>query len=175
MVTFYVGCVNHCVQKLLWDVGIPVQGKGKSQRTPLYKTGLTSIKVGSFCSSVVVAMHLIPRDLLQKAIDVTTNFKDIHGMPIHIGDPSVIGITDVNKPDYGDSPDIQDRVPVFWASSITAHLAVKSAGKFCFNILLFCLAYMHLLIKGFCKYLNKPSAKNQLKIYAALSVLVLYL
>ncbi|XP_068729221.1 D-glutamate cyclase, mitochondrial-like isoform X1 [Montipora capricornis] len=128
MVTFYIGCVNHCVQKLLWDVGIPVQGKGKSQHTPLYKTGLTSIKVGSFCSSVVVAMHLIPRDLLQKAIDVTTNFKDIHGMPIHIGDPSVIGVTDVNKPDYGDSPDIQDRVPVFWASSITAHLAVKSAG-----------------------------------------------
>ena len=133
MVTFYIGCVAHCVKRLLWDSGIPVQEKESS---PLYITNLSSNNAGPFSSSVVVSLLSIPKNLLQKAVDITVNFKDLPSMPIHIGDPCVIGIRDISKPDFGDSPNIQDRVPVFWASSVTAHLGVRSAGKFCFGLFL---------------------------------------
>ena len=43
-----------------------------------------------------------------------------HGEPVHIGDPSVIGISDLSKPDYGEPVTIREGdVPVFWACSVT--------------------------------------------------------
>ena len=143
MVTFYIGCVTHCIKKLLWDSGIPVEGLEGKQNSPLYITNLNSNKAGPFSSSMVVSLLSIPKNLLQKAVDIMVNFKGIPGMPIHIGDPYVIGIRDISKPDFGESPDIQDRVPVFWASSITAHLGVRSAGKFFFGLILLGFFLVH--------------------------------
>ena len=142
MVTFYIGCVAHCVKKLLRDGGIPVQEK---ENSPLYITNLSSNNAGPFSSSVVVSLLSIPKNLLQKAVDITVNFKDLPGMPIHIGDPHAIGIRDISKPDFGDSPNLQGGVPVFWASSVTAHLGVRSAGKFCFGLFYWvCFWFIHL-------------------------------
>ena len=42
------------------------------------------------------------------------------GAPIHIGDPSQIGIADISKPDFGDSVTIKEgEIPVFWACGVT--------------------------------------------------------
>jgi uncharacterized protein YcsI (UPF0317 family) len=44
----------------------------------------------------------------------------VHGCPIHIGDPSAIGIKDINKPDVGEYvPIYEGEVPVFWACGWT--------------------------------------------------------
>ena len=129
MVTFYIGSVGHYIEKLLMNAGILTQGRQNVKpSTSLYKTNIPCEDAGPFSSPVVVALHPVPRDRLEKAIDLTSCLEAVSGLPIHIGDPSVIGINDINKPDYGDPPVLDDSVPVFWASCVTAHLAVKSAG-----------------------------------------------
>jgi uncharacterized protein YcsI (UPF0317 family) len=40
----------------------------------------------------------------------------MHGGPIFVGNPSEIGILDINKPDYGEPVPIEeDEVTMFWA------------------------------------------------------------
>ena len=75
-------------------------------------------------------MHPIPQQLLQRTVAVTSRLGALFGALIHIGDPSVIGIKDIHRPDYGDPSHMDGCVPVFWASSLTSHLAIKSAGEF---------------------------------------------
>ena len=78
---------------------------------------------------MVVCMYPIPRKRLEDTIAITARLEALWGTPIHIGDPSVIGIRDLDRPDYGNAPKLENKVPVFWASSVTSHLAVRSAGK----------------------------------------------
>ena len=43
-----------------------------------------------------------PADAI-RAIQITTRFPAVHGAPVHIGKPELIGIKDLAKPDYGDA------------------------------------------------------------------------
>ena len=77
---------------------------------------------------MVVSMRPIPQDKVIKAVTVTASMPRVHGAPIHIGDPSKIGIKDITKPDFGDSVTINDgEVPVFWCCGVTPQSAVMSA------------------------------------------------
>ena len=63
-----------------------------------------------------------------KAIKITADMPRVHGAPVHFGDPSLIGIYDINKPDYGDKVTINtNEVPVFWPCGVTPQAAVMSA------------------------------------------------
>ncbi len=43
-----------------------------------------------------------------------------HGAPLHLGDPALIGIRDLARPDYGDPvPLAADEIPLFWACGVT--------------------------------------------------------
>ena len=137
MVTFYIGSVSHCIEKLLMNAGILTEGRQNVKKsTSLYKTNIPCEDAGPFSSPVVVALHPVPKDLLEEAIDSTSRLLGVvSALPIHIGDPSVIGINDINQPDFRDPPVLDDSVPVFWASCVTAHLAVRSAGSVAFFLL----------------------------------------
>jgi uncharacterized protein YcsI (UPF0317 family) len=53
-------------------------------------------------------------------VSASARFPAAHGAPIHIGDPSAIGLADLMTPDYGDAPALLDGdVPVFWACGVT--------------------------------------------------------
>ncbi len=57
-----------------------------------------------------------------------SDFPLAHGMPVHLGDPSLIGIADIDTPDYGDAPDIRPGdIPVFWACGVTPQAAITAA------------------------------------------------
>lgn len=50
-----------------------------------------------------------------------------HGGPIHIGDPSVLGITNLARPDWGDAVTVEDdEVPVFWACGVTSQAVIMA-------------------------------------------------
>jgi uncharacterized protein YcsI (UPF0317 family) len=52
----------------------------------------------------------------------------VHGAPLHIGDPSAIGIRDIGKPDFGDAVSIKPgETPVFWACGVTPQAAVMKS------------------------------------------------
>ena len=65
-------------------------------------------------------MRPIPYNQVVKAVQISGAIPKVHGAPLHIGDPSVIGIEDISKPDFGDPVDIHEgEVPVFWACGVT--------------------------------------------------------
>ena len=69
---------------------------------------------------MVVSMRPFKPAEAIRAIQITTRFPSVHGAPVHIGKPELIGINDIAKPDYGDAVSIQpDEMPVFWACGVT--------------------------------------------------------
>jgi uncharacterized protein YcsI (UPF0317 family) len=52
----------------------------------------------------------------------------VHGAPVHVGDPAGLGISDLDRPDFGDPVEIRPgEVPVFWACGVTPQAAVMAS------------------------------------------------
>jgi uncharacterized protein YcsI (UPF0317 family) len=63
-----------------------------------------------------------------RAVQVCSRFPNVHGAPVHLGDPSELGIDDLDRPHYGDA--IAPRpgeLPVFWACGVTPQAAIELA------------------------------------------------
>ncbi len=52
----------------------------------------------------------------------------VHGAPVHLGKPELIGIGDLATPDYGDAVPVgDDELPVFWACGVTPQSVIAAA------------------------------------------------
>ncbi|QUG41486.1 putative hydro-lyase [Psychrobacillus sp. INOP01] len=119
MVAFLIGC-SFTFETPLLDAGIPIRHIEESCNVPMYKTNIACAKAGVFEGPTVVSMRPMSSADAIRATQITSRFPGVHGAPIHIGDPIQIGITDLTKPDFGDSVTIKDgEVPVFWACGVT--------------------------------------------------------
>lgn len=119
LVSFLIGC-SFSFEADLLESGIPVRHIQEGRNVPMYNTNIPLKSAGIFSGNMVVSMRPIPHDQVVKAALITGDMPRVHGAPIHIGDPSAIGIADVNKPDYGDSVTINPgEVPVFWPCGVT--------------------------------------------------------
>ncbi|WAH38763.1 putative hydro-lyase [Alicyclobacillus dauci] len=119
MVAFLIGC-SFTFEQPLMNNGIPIRHIEENCNVPMYKTNIQTVKAGRFEGPMVVSMRPVAHRDVVRAVQVTSRFPSVHGAPVHIGDPSVIGINDVSKPDFGDSVSIRDNeVPVFWACGVT--------------------------------------------------------
>ena len=68
-----------------------------------------------------------PADALQ-ATQITAKLPQVHGAPIHQGDPATIGIRDLSQPDFGDAVPVQEgEIPVFWACGVTPQAVLMQA------------------------------------------------
>src|SRR5262249_16168471 len=85
-----------------------------------YRPASAPAPAGPFHGPMVVSMRpMKPADAI-RAIQITMRFPAVHGAPVHIGKPELIGIADLAKPDYGDAvPVNDDEIPVFWACGVT--------------------------------------------------------
>ncbi|WP_026575851.1 putative hydro-lyase [Bacillus sp. UNC438CL73TsuS30] len=127
MVGFLLGC-SFTFETPLLESGIPVRHIEENCNVPMYKTNIPCERAGVFEGPTVVSMRpMKPEDAI-RAVQITSRFPAVHGAPIHIGDPSQIGIADVSKPDFGDAVTIKDgEIPVFWACGVTPQaVAMKS-------------------------------------------------
>jgi len=115
--------------------GIPVRHlEGNSKLTvPMYNTNISCKSAGVFSGNMVVSMRPMTTSQAIHAVEITSRYPRVHGSPIHIGDPSIIGINDINKPDYGDRVVINnDEIPVFWSCGVTPQAVVlNSKPKLC--------------------------------------------
>ena len=63
-----------------------------------------------------------------RAIQITSRFPSVHGAPVHIGRPELIGIEDIDSPWVGDRTEVKnDELPVFWACGVTPQSVVRQA------------------------------------------------
>ncbi|NWR74915.1 GLUCM protein, partial [Centropus unirufus] len=124
MVTFYLGC-SFSFEKTLQNAGIPVRNVEQKCNVSMYKTAVPCHAVSRFSCNLVVTMRPIPESKLEAAVLATSELKEAHGAPIHIGDPGLLGIQDLSRTDYGDPVHLHPGdIPVFWACGVTGAEAV---------------------------------------------------
>ena len=97
------------------------------------RTNIPTAAAGPFHGPLVVSMRPMKAADAIRAIQITTRFPAVHGAPVHIGMPELIGIRDINKPDYGEpAPMNRDEIPVFWACGVTPQSVVATMKpEFC--------------------------------------------
>ena len=127
LVSFVIGC-SFSFEEALGDAGIPLKHVLSGSAVPMYRSSIATQAAGPFHGPLVVSMRpLKPADAI-RAIQVTTRFPTVHGAPVHIGKPELIGIADVASPDYGDPvPVDDDEIPVFWACGVTPQAVIATA------------------------------------------------
>jgi uncharacterized protein YcsI (UPF0317 family) len=77
---------------------------------------------------MVVSMRPFTPANAIRAVQITTRFPRVHGAPVHLGRPDLIGIADIATPDYGEPVAIRaDEMPVFWACGVTPQSVIANA------------------------------------------------
>ena len=131
LVSFLLGC-SFTFESALIDSGIPLDHCNNNKNVSMWKTNLQCVPAGIFHGPMVVSMRPIHHSKVTKAVQVTSRFPDAHGAPLHIGNPSFLGITDITLPDYGEPSILHDgQVPMFWACGVTPQaVALESKPDF---------------------------------------------
>ncbi len=126
-VTFILGCSFSFEEALLAD-GLEIRNISENKNVPMYRTNIACKSAGRFSGNMVVSMRPLLAKEAIRAIQICSRFPQVHGAPVHLGDPSLIGIDDLNQPDFGDSVTIKDdELPVFWACGVTPQVALAQA------------------------------------------------
>ena len=118
-VAFLIGC-SFTFERALIDNNVPVAHIEQGVNVPMYLTNIDCEPAGVFSGKMVVSMRPIPAGLVSDAVRITSRYPAVHGAPVHVGEPGLIGIDDLGAPDFGDAVDIPAGwVPVFWACGVT--------------------------------------------------------
>jgi len=127
LVAFVLGCSFSFEQALL-DAGVPLRHIATGRNVPMYQTNIDTAPAGKFHGKLVVSMRpFSPADAI-RAIQITSRFPNVHGAPVHIGDPALIGIEDIDTPWVGDRTEVKPgELPLFWACGVTPQSAVRAA------------------------------------------------
>lgn len=128
LVAFLIGC-SFTFETALVEAGIEVRHMADGRNVPMYLTDRRCRPAGRLYGNMVVSMRPIPAARIADAATISGRFPAVHGAPIHIGEPELIGIRDLSKPDFGDPVRIEPgEIPVFWACGVTPQAAVMASG-----------------------------------------------
>jgi len=93
----------------------------------MYRTNIACTPAGRFSGPMVVSMRPLKPQHAIRAIQITSRFPAVHGAPVHIGLPELIGIENLQRPHYGDAIEVRaDELPVFWACGVTPQSVIAS-------------------------------------------------
>ena len=98
----------------------------------VYTVNIPLIPVGPFHGNIIASCRLFTttHDAV-RTIQITSRLPLFHGVPIHIGDPSVIGIKDLSQPyhiEHGENmPPRPSEVALFWPTGATLRNVVIEA------------------------------------------------
>lgn len=127
LVAFALGCSFSFEEALLAE-GLEVRHIALGRNVPMYRTSLACAPAGPFAGPMVVSMRpFSPADAI-RAVQITSRFPAVHGAPVHLARPELIGIADLARPDYGDAVPVgADELPVFWACGVTPQAVIAAA------------------------------------------------
>ncbi|RZI41596.1 putative hydro-lyase [Herbaspirillum sp. HC18] len=131
-VTFLIGC-SFSFESALIAGGIPLRHVQQQVNVAMYRTNIPCEPAGRFQSNLVVSMRPVKSRDIARAVEISGRFPQVHGAPVHIGHPEMIGIADLSRPEYGDAVEVMaDELPVFWACGVTPQYAAElSRIPFC--------------------------------------------
>jgi uncharacterized protein YcsI (UPF0317 family) len=127
LVSFVLGC-SFSFEEALVEAGLRLRYVEQGRNVPMYRTSVETVPAGRFRGKLVVSMRPFrPADAI-RAIEITSRYPRVHGSPVHIGLPQMIGIEDLAEPWAGDATEVRaDELPVFWACGITPQSVVLEA------------------------------------------------
>jgi len=127
LVAFLLGC-SFGFEAALAAAGIPLRHVDLGVNVPMYRTRRRCRPAGRLRSELVVSMRPMLPEQAVTAARISGRYPLAHGSPIHAGDPEVLGITDLSRPDFGDPVSLRPgEIPVFWACGVTPQLALEAA------------------------------------------------
>ena len=141
LVAFLFGC-SFSFEGALLDAGLRVKHIDAGTNVPMYRTTVPCAPAGRFAGPLVVSMRPFSNtggtggggeggeSDVARAARVTSRFPRVHGAPVHAGDPRVLGIADLARPDWGDPVHVDEgagEVPVFWACGVTPQAVVEAS------------------------------------------------
>jgi uncharacterized protein YcsI (UPF0317 family) len=126
-VSFVLGCSFSFEQALL-DDGLRLRHIDEGRNVAMFRTQIPTTAAGPFNGPLVVTMRPMKAADAIRAVQITSRFPAVHGAPVHIGNPALIGIHNLAQPDYGDAVAVMDdELPVFWACGVTPQAALVQA------------------------------------------------
>ncbi len=127
LVTFAIGC-SFTFESALMQAGIPLRHVAEGRNVAMYRTNRDTLPSGPFHGPLVVSMRPLTPGDADRATEITARFPQMHGAPVHRGDPAALGIASLACPDYGDPAAIlPGEEPVFWACGVTSQAALQAA------------------------------------------------
>lgn len=127
LVAFLLGC-SFSFEAAMARAGLPLRHIEEGRTVPMYRTSLPCRAAGIFHGPLVVSMRPLTPNQAILAAAITSRYPLAHGAPVHAGDPSLIGIAALERPDYGEPVSVRDgEIPVFWACAVTPQAAIAEA------------------------------------------------
>lgn len=127
LVTFAIGC-SFTFEAALLAAGLPLRHVAEGRNVAMFCTNRRNVAVGPFGGTVVVSMRPFNPTDAARATEISAGFPDMHGAPIHTGDPAALGIADLSRPDYGDAAAVHPgEISLFWACGVTSQAALEAA------------------------------------------------
>lgn len=128
MVGFLLGC-SFSWEGLLSQKGLTPRHVEEGRNVPMFKTSRPNLAAGVFGGNLVTSMRPYKAEQVEEVKRITSSFPGAHGGPVHWGDPSELGLTELGKPHWGEAVTVKDgEVPVFWACGVTPQTAIQDAG-----------------------------------------------
>lgn len=134
LVTFLIGC-SFSFEDALMRGGIPLRHVEQQRNVAMYRSSIACRSAGRFSGNMVVSMRPVKCRDVARAVEISARYPQVHGAPLHVGDPAAIGIADLGRPDFGDPVQVmEDELPVFWACGVTPqYVAQQSRLPFCIS------------------------------------------
>ena len=126
LVSFLIGCSFSFEEALLAE-GLDIRHITENVNVPMYRTSIPTQTTSRLSGPLVVSMRPFRASDAIRAIQITSRFPAVHGAPVHLGDPALIGIEDLQQPDFGDPVTVHDdEIPVFWACGVTPQSVIAT-------------------------------------------------
>ena len=127
LVAFAFGC-SFSLEEALRRAGVRLDYERRGFGGAIYATTRDTAAAGRFAGPLVVSMRPLRGEDVELAIGVSERYPQLHGAPVHHGDPGALGIELERPLDAIGRVDVAPgEEPVFWACGVTPQLAIERA------------------------------------------------
>lgn len=127
MVFFLLGC-SFTFERALIERGVEIKNVKEGKNVSMFRTSIQLEPSGPFSGEMVVSMRPIHYTRVIETVLVTARYPLAHGAPLHVGAPHLIGISNLESPDFGDPVSVEgDEIPLFWACGVTPRVVLENA------------------------------------------------
>jgi uncharacterized protein YcsI (UPF0317 family) len=124
LVCFLIGCARRI--DLIFNAA-----RVEYRKVGSFSSNIQCLPSGSFRGHQVVQCYLFKdTHSVLRAIQISSRFPAMHGSPVHIGNPAVIGISDLCHPEQPPvliPPKETNEIALFWACAASLHTMVKES------------------------------------------------